>query len=742
MKRILALAALVLSTLSALAQGTAFTYQGRLNDGANPANGTYNLRFALFDAASGGAQQGGPLTNSPTAVSNGLFTVTLDFGNQFPGAARWLEITVRTNGGGAFTALTPRQALTATPYAIAAGNLSGTLAAAQISGSIPVTQITGTLPLAQLPSQVVTNAHTGVTLGGTFTGNGAGVTNLNLSLNSGGAINPFGFVVASSPGVGSFPRSVTSADVNGDGKPDLISANEGPPNTLTVLTNNGSGGFALASSPGVGTSPFSVTSADVNGDGKTDLISANYSVHTLTVLTNNGSGGFATASSLGVGSFPRSVTSADVNGDGKADLISANQAANTLTVLTNNGSGGFVLASSPGVGGSPYSVTAADVNGDGKADLISANRSANTLRVLTNNGIGGFVTASSLGVSGSPYSVTSADVNGDGKADLISANEGANTLTVLMNNGSGGFVLASSPDVGNGPISVTSADVNGDGKVDLISANTGANTLTVLFNTATFSGNFSGSFTGGGAGLTGLSADNLASGTVSEARLSANVALLTGSQTFTGAKAFSSELTASGGLRLYDGNLWFRGDNNHGLGWYGGGKPFAGVSNVIDGPVLFGYNGGALGTKQLATEKIALFWNAAGNVGLGTTNPAAKLQVVGDVKLGGSGQYFAPGGEENLRIIRGGVNSSGTSIQGSGFTSSRTGLGGYTVTFTTAFSSAPTITVSCGAAGQTVASLDAAIVASASTTSFTVNTGIRNTGFFDEPFSFIAIGPR
>ncbi len=211
----------IVPTPAARAQGTAFTYQGRLNDGANPANGTYDLRFALFNADSGGAQQGGLLTNTPTAVSNGLFTVTLDFGSQFPGAARWLEIAVRTNGGGAFTALTPRQALTAIPYAIAAGNLSGPLAAAQISGSIPVAQITGTLPLAQLPASLVTNGATGVNFSGTFTGNGAGVTNLNISLISGGVITWGKFALASSPGVGNGPVSVTSADVNGDGKPDL-----------------------------------------------------------------------------------------------------------------------------------------------------------------------------------------------------------------------------------------------------------------------------------------------------------------------------------------------------------------------------------------------------------------------------------------------------------------------------------------------------------------------------------------
>jgi len=93
------------------------------------------------------------------------------------------------------------------------------------------------------------------------------------------------------------------------------------------------------------------------------LISANYNANTLTVLTNNGSGGFGLASSPGVGLNPISVTAADVNGDGKVDLISANANANSLTVLTNNGSGGFVLSSSPGVGNSPRSIAAADVNG-------------------------------------------------------------------------------------------------------------------------------------------------------------------------------------------------------------------------------------------------------------------------------------------------------------------------------------------------------------------------------------------
>ena len=86
------------------------------------------------------------------------------------------------------------------------------------------------------------------------------------------------FALASTPGAGSYPFFVAAADVNGDGKPDLIAVNAGD-NTLTVLTNNGTGGFVPASSPPAGTYPLALVAADVNGDGKPDLIAVNYSVN-------------------------------------------------------------------------------------------------------------------------------------------------------------------------------------------------------------------------------------------------------------------------------------------------------------------------------------------------------------------------------------------------------------------------------------------------------------------------------
>jgi hypothetical protein len=111
--------------LTCFAQGTAFTYQGRLSENGAAANGIYDLRFVIYDSSGAGNVVAGPLTNSATPVGSGLFTAALDFGGGvFTGADRWLEIAARTNGGGAFVALAPRQRLAAAPYAITAGNIT------------------------------------------------------------------------------------------------------------------------------------------------------------------------------------------------------------------------------------------------------------------------------------------------------------------------------------------------------------------------------------------------------------------------------------------------------------------------------------------------------------------------------------------------------------------------------------------------------------------------------------------
>jgi hypothetical protein len=180
-----------LSPPSLFAQGTAFTYQGRLQTNGTPANGSYDMTFSLYNVSSGGSVVAGPLTQSGIKVTNGLFTVALDYGpGVFTGTAYWLQIGVRSNGVGSYNALSPRQELTPTPYAITAENVDGLVPASQLSGMVPpgalsgvngsglvdlnASQLTsGTVPHAALPADVAfLDANQSFTGINTFTGPG------------------------------------------------------------------------------------------------------------------------------------------------------------------------------------------------------------------------------------------------------------------------------------------------------------------------------------------------------------------------------------------------------------------------------------------------------------------------------------------------------------------------------------------------------------------------------------------
>lgn len=276
---------LLLSTLlyqpsTACAQGTAFTFQGQLQNNGSPASGSYAMVFALYNTNATGVAIAGPVTNNSVSVTNGLFTTTIDFGaGVFLGATNWLQIGVATNGVSTFTPLSPRQQLTPTPYAIYSANAgnavtatSATTAGSATSATSAITATSFSSPLAgdvtgpqsatvvspNLPRLNGTNTFTGTNtfqgatlatnvnnvIVGAFTGNGIGLTNLDASQlisigNTNGVNNNNCFV-------GPAGNSFTSGRQN---TANGVIALGG----ITTGNNNTANGYAALSENGIGT---------------------------------------------------------------------------------------------------------------------------------------------------------------------------------------------------------------------------------------------------------------------------------------------------------------------------------------------------------------------------------------------------------------------------------------------------------------------------------------------------------
>ncbi len=298
------------------------------------------------------------------------------------------------------------------------------------------------------------------------------------------------------PGTGNMAVSVATADVNGDGIPDIVVAYF-EDYTVGVMLGNGNGTFQAQSVYSVGKHPYSVAVADLNHDGCPDIVTANENDGTISVLLNtcNGTGSFGAATTYNVGSLPTGVAIGDVNGDGIPDLAVANYGSNDVSILIGNGSGGFTPGPTPTLAGQtgPYNVVIADFNGDGKRDVAFTNNLSASMEVYLGNGDGSFQSPGIYSIPNAPPSsggapagtvaypagIVVGDFNRDGKLDIATGNTTSNNIGMFLGNGNGTFNVSLVPTL-NFPVSLAVGDMNGDGIPDIVNVDPNYNVVTVL----------------------------------------------------------------------------------------------------------------------------------------------------------------------------------------------------------------------------------------------------------------------
>lgn len=271
--------------------------------------------------------------------------------------------------------------------------------------------------------------------------------------------------------VGAGQKEAASADVNGDGRSELLIAGN---DSLTVLRVDASGNVVVQGRVPAGPNPAGPAVADLDADGHLDAVVANHETHHLTLLRGDGNGGFrpfpTSPLTIDVEPHPHAVRAADLDADGHVDLVVDHRTGEGLLILRGRGDGTFdasgTLVES---GGDPYrGLAIGDLNGDGHLDLVTPNPNAVgiMLRAEPDELI---FSRDAIATEAGPFAVALADVNADSALDVIAAlNEGASDVRLFLGDGRGAFreVDGSPFRLAAGGKQIATGDVNGDGVDD------------------------------------------------------------------------------------------------------------------------------------------------------------------------------------------------------------------------------------------------------------------------------------